>query len=719
MLGLGAFLYTIFISAAWIMTIYTLNFYYLSYQSRHNQKHEKLRHENIQLNQDNALPVVTIQLPLFNEKYVARRLIDAVCKLDYPKHKLQIQVIDDSDDETVELIKKRVDEYQRKGFDIVHLRRNQDRSGYKAGALKDGMKYAKGEFIAIFDADFVPPYWFLKKTLGHFVDPKVGLIQCRWGHINENYSTLTAAQAVSLDLHFLIEQKAKSLSHLFMNFNGTAGIWRSSCINDAGGWHTGTLVEDLDLSYRAQMKGWKSLFLEDVVVDAELPVQMNAAKRQQFRWAKGSIQVALKLLLDLISERKLPVDTKVQAFIQLTRHVVHPLFLIQFIVFPILLALDFKLYTVSWAPVTGLLIYVLMGPATYLYIIRKIWGDKWKDKAKQYLFLIFFATGISVNNTVAVFDALLRHNSEFLRTPKFGILKKGDDWKDKEYVLPFTKTTLLEAFFGLYGCIAIFISIFSRNPVFVPIIAIQTVGFIYIAYFSMLHSSYNTRSKTVQPDLSRIRMIAGQRDRDKDVELLEVETNSLNTIGDVNVTTESRCNKKGGKNSMTSNSKIVLVVLLGFLAFGAAVAYAGYQITIYPIDKALGYLSRSQSAQTPEMMTGYIKMIKALLPMKGNAVWSFPNPRTDFGLIQDDLNAILSRTQSLSSIERNSAAYNTGLEDLHGTLKIIESNLEEASPYLYVSFTNVLLSCVWITIILLMFFLIMKKRTKYTEYNSA
>ncbi len=279
MLGLGAFLYTIFISAAWIMTIYTLNFYYLSYQSRHNQKHEKLRYENIQLNQDNALPVVTIQLPLFNEKYVARRLIDAVCKLDYPKHKLQIQVIDDSDDETVELIKKRVDEYQRKGFDIVHLRRNQNRSGYKAGALKDGMKYAKGEFIAIFDADFVPPYWFLKKTLGHFVDPKVGLIQCRWGHINENYSTLTAAQAVSLDFHFLIEQKAKSLSHLFMNFNGTAGIWRSSCINDAGGWHTGTLVEDLDLSYRAQMKGWKSLFLEDVVVDAELPVQMNAAKR--------------------------------------------------------------------------------------------------------------------------------------------------------------------------------------------------------------------------------------------------------------------------------------------------------------------------------------------------------------------------------------------------------------------------------------------------------
>ena len=233
---------------------------------------------------------------------------------------MEIQVLDDSDDDTIELIKSIVNDYKLGGFDIIYLHRTV-RSGYKAGALKAGMKSAKGEFIAIFDADFIPPPWILKKTIGNFTDPKVGLIQCRWGHINENYSSLTEAQAVSLDLHFLIEQKAKSLTHLFMNFNGTAGIWRTSCINDAGGWHTSTLVEDLDLSYRAQMKGWKGFFLEDIVVEAELPVQMNAAKRQQFRWAKGSMQVALKLLIDVAVQKKIPIDTKIQAFIQLTRHI--------------------------------------------------------------------------------------------------------------------------------------------------------------------------------------------------------------------------------------------------------------------------------------------------------------------------------------------------------------------------------------------------------------
>jgi cellulose synthase/poly-beta-1,6-N-acetylglucosamine synthase-like glycosyltransferase len=198
------------------------------------------------------------------------------------------------------------------------------------------------------------------------------------------------------------------------------------------------------------MKGWKCLFLDDVVVEAELPVQMNAAKRQQFRWAKGSMQLALKLLLDIVLQKKLPVDTKIQAFIQLTRHLVHPLFLIQFLIFPMLFTLDYKLYDIGWAPIAGILIYILTGPVTYLYMIRKIWRKNWKSKALQYLFLIFFATGISVNNTVAVFDALLSGKSEFLRTPKFGVVKRGQDWKNKSYALPFTKTTLLEVFFGLY-----------------------------------------------------------------------------------------------------------------------------------------------------------------------------------------------------------------------------------------------------------------------------
>src|ERR687888_794868 len=406
MFGIGAFLYVMFISIAWITTSYSLNFYYLSYQSLHNLTHErqKNRYRKAESSNDicssSSLPTITIQLPLYNEKYVGLRVINAVCQIDYPKEKLEIQILDDSDDETSDLVKSIVNEYKLRGFDIIYLHRT-IRSGYKAGALKAGMNSAKGEFIAIFDADFIPPPGFLKKTIVNFIDPKVGLVQCRWGHVNEKYSTLTEAQAVSLDLHFLIEQKAKSMTHLFMNFNGTAGVWRSSCIQDAGGWHTSTLVEDLDLSYRAQLRGWKCLFLEDVVVAAELPVQMNAAKRQQFRWAKGSIQLALKLLPNVILQKKIPLDTKIQAFIQLTRHFIHPLFLTQFLIFPILLTLGYELYGAGLAPVVGILIYILTGPFSYLYMIRKIWRRKWKSKARQYLFLIFFSAGISVNNTVA------------------------------------------------------------------------------------------------------------------------------------------------------------------------------------------------------------------------------------------------------------------------------------------------------------------------------
>src|SRR5919109_4703954 len=417
MYGLGAFIYIIFLAIGWILMVYTLNFYYLAYYSRNNVRHERKRRQKVALPIN--LPVVTIQLPLYNEKYVAKRLIDAVCRIDYPKDKFQIQVLDDSDDDTAGLIKSIVEEYRFKGFDIVQVHRK-DRTGYKAGALKEGIKNAKGEFVAIFDADFLPPVWFLKSAIGHFyAHPKLGLVQCKWGHVNENYSTLTEAQAVSLDLHFLIEQKAKSLTNLYMNFNGTAGIWRTSCINDAGGWHTTTLVEDLDLSYRAQIKGWKCLFLEGVEVDAELPVQMNAAKRQQFRWAKGSIQLALKLLPNVILQKKIPIDTKIQAFIQLTRHLVYPLFLVQFLIFPMLLAIDYKLYSVGWAPIIAIMIYILLGPATYVYMIRKIWGDRWREKIRQYIFMIFFATGMSVNNSVAVIDALFKGKNEFLRTPKF------------------------------------------------------------------------------------------------------------------------------------------------------------------------------------------------------------------------------------------------------------------------------------------------------------
>src|SRR5207245_1201817 len=344
------FLWNLFITIAIVITLYTCNFYYLVILSR-----QKKKSKSVELNET---PTVTIQLPIYNEKYVAARLVNAVCALDYPKEKLCIQVLDDSNDETNDILKNLVEDYQKKGFDIIHVRRG-NRKGYKAGALRYAMKFAKGDFIAIFDADFIPPTWFLKKALSYFCKHEIGLVQCRWGHVNEKYSALTKAQALSLDLHFLIEQKAKSNTNLFINFNGTAGVWKRQCIEDSGGWHTSTLVEDLDLSYRAQMKGWKCVFIQDIVVDAELPVQMNAAKRQQFRWAKGSIQCAIKLLGD-VAIKRIPIEAKVQAFVQLTRHIVHPLMLIQFLILPILLAAKINLYVVSVLPFLTIVAYIAL-----------------------------------------------------------------------------------------------------------------------------------------------------------------------------------------------------------------------------------------------------------------------------------------------------------------------------------------------------------------------
>ncbi|MGH1522021.1 MAG: cellulose synthase family protein, partial [Nitrosopumilus sp.] len=428
------FVFDLFIISAVLITAYTCNFYYLALLSR--------KRKNNSPTVDLGTPSVTIQLPIYNEKYVAKRLVDAVCNLDYPKDKMTIMVLDDSDDDTVELLENTVNDYKKKGFEIKHVRRG-TRKGYKAGALKYAMQTTRTELVAIFDADFIPPTWFLKRAIPHFSKSNIGLVQCRWGHVNENYSAITRAQALSLDFHFLIEQKAKSNSHLFMNFNGTAGIWKCDCIEDAGGWHTATLVEDLDLSYRAQMKGWKCVFLPDIVVDAELPVQMNAAKRQQFRWAKGSIQCAIKLLSDIALKRKVAVEAKFQAFIQLTRHIVYPLMLIQFLALPILLSSQVNLYVVSFLPAITIATYLAMGPGAYIMIIQSMYGKSWKSKVKILPALLIYNAGMSVNNTVAVFDAVLGKKNEFLRTPKYGIVTKDDDWRNKAYNLPFTQTTLL------------------------------------------------------------------------------------------------------------------------------------------------------------------------------------------------------------------------------------------------------------------------------------
>ncbi|MEE8255509.1 MAG: cellulose synthase family protein [Nitrosopumilaceae archaeon] len=654
-----SFIFDLFIIAAILITAYTCNFYYLAFLSGR-------RKERLDIVQIDA-PTITIQLPIYNEKYVAARLVDAVCAMDYPKEKMQIMILDDSDDETVELLENLVNKHQKNGYDIVHVRRG-TRKGYKAGALKHAMKFTNTEFVAIFDADFIPPKWYLKKAIPYFAKPNIGLIQCRWGHLNENYSALTQAQALSLDFHFLIEQRAKSNSHLFMNFNGTAGIWRKECIDDAGGWHTATLVEDLDLSYRAQMKGWKCLFVPNIVVDAELPVQMNGAKRQQFRWAKGSIQCAVKLLFDILVKRKIAIEAKLQVFVQLTRHIVFPLMLIQFLTLPILLASDVNLYIVSVLPALTIAAYLAMGPGAYLLVIHRMYKKNWKYKAKALPYLLIYSIGMSVNNTIAVFDAVLGKKNEFLRTPKYGIIKKTDDWRDKAYNLPFTKTTLLEIFFGIYGIMGIFIAIFSNNPIFVPIIALHVIGFFYISFQSISHSRFK---------------------RDK-----------------------LRINHVQTKEEKMANIfyKVAMGGILGLIIFAAYMAYTGYENDVYPIDLSRGLLDRIMVSSNPETIVADLKAIQVYLPEEGNPVWIFRTDSSDWGRIQADLDNMIVNVQLLASLPRDSSVFNTGMIDVSDRALVLQESLEDLTPYVYVDFMNIVLTTVWIAGILVIFAVLNKKK---------
>ncbi|HET6517838.1 MAG TPA: cellulose synthase family protein [Nitrosopumilaceae archaeon] len=661
-------IFDLFIIAAILITAYTCNFYYLAYLStRRNEKHKVIPMD---------APSVTIQLPIYNEKYVAARLVNAVCALDYPKDKMRIMVLDDSDDDTVELLEDLVNDYKSRGFLIEHIRRG-TRRGYKAGALHYAMKTTDTEFVAIFDADFIPPNWFLKRAVPFFSKPKIGLIQCRWGHVNENYSAITQAQALSLDFHFLIEQKAKSNSHLFMNFNGTAGIWRRECIEDAGGWHTATLVEDLDLSYRAQMKGWKCLFLPDIVVDAELPVQMNAAKRQQFRWAKGSIQCAIKLLGDIAIKKKIAIEAKIQAFVQLTRHVVYPLMLIQFLALPILLASDINLYILSFIPALTIAAYMAMGPGAYLLVIHKVYDKSWRSKAKVLPSLLVYTAGMSVNNTVAVFDAVFGKKNEFLRTPKYGVLKNSNDWKNNVYNLPFSKTTLLEIFFGIYGLLGILVSIFSNNPIFAPIIGIQTVGFFYISYLSLSHSRFKRNKSSISHVITKEEKMANYF------------------------------------------YKLAMIGIVAIIGFGAYMAFAGYLNDVYPLDLSRGHLEGIGASSDPETIMNHLKAIKGFLPEEGNPVWIFPTETTNFARMQADLDEAIALTEVIATVPKDSSAFHTGLLDIKESANILNENIEDATPYMYASVSNIIFSSVWIVGILAIFAVLKRKKDQLKTYDAS
>ncbi len=669
------FVFDLFIFSAIIISAYTCNFYYLTYLS--------IKRKEIPSTVNVGTPSVTIQLPIYNERYVAKRLVDAVCAMDYPKEKMRIMVLDDSDDETIELLSNVVTSYKKQGFQIEHIRRG-TRKGYKAGALKHAMQTTDTEFVAIFDADFIPPNWFLKRAIPHFSKPNIGLIQCRWGHVNENYSAITQAQALSLDFHFLIEQKAKSNSNLFMNFNGTAGIWKCACIEDAGGWHTATLVEDLDLSYRAQMKGWKCVFLPDIIVDAELPVQMNAAKRQQFRWAKGSIQCAIKLLLDIAIKRKVSVEAKIQAFVQLTRHIVYPLMLIQFLALPVLLASNMNLYLVSFIPALTIAAYLAMGPGAYIVIIQSMYHKSWKSKVKILPALLVYNAGMSVNNTVAVFDAVFGKKNEFLRTPKYGIVNKEDNWRDKAYNLPFTKTTLLEIFFGIYGLMGILISIFSNNPVFAPIIGLQTVGFFYISYMSLSHTRFKRIKSRNIPVLTK-------------KEKMEKRTYQLSMIG------------------------VVAIII-----FGGFMAITGYHADVYPLDRIRGNLDGILGSADPVAIKTHLIAIKQdlaivmeKLPESKNPVWVFPTESTSFLRLERDVDNMLINVETISGVSEDSAAFQTGMTNIGERSLALRQNIMDATPYMFVSVSNIVFSTMWIAAILGIFAVLKRKKDQLTAFDET
>lgn len=401
-------------------------------------------------------PKVTVQLPMYNEMYVADRIIDTVAAFDYPRDKFQIQVLDDSTDETQEIIAKKVKEWQDKGLDISHIHRV-NRKGYKAGALDDAMDQVKGEFIAIFDADFVPNPDFLKKTIPHFKHDKIGVVQTRWGHLNKEYSTLTRLQAFGLDAHFIIEQCGRNSNEHFINFNGTAGVWRKTCIEDAGGWEHDTITEDLDLSYRAQIKGWKFAYLVDVVSPAELPITMSALKNQQHRWMKGGAEVFLKMWRRLLFAKGVRLSDKFHGMAHLFNSSIF-LFIMTLSISSLFMsniASSFpdlreylKFYYFFYTSTFILMLY-------YWIAYRDKTGNTLKDLVKfvpQFFLFLTISSALALSNAVAVIEGWLGIKSSFVRTPKFNVNKKSEFSGNKYDKKQLSIVNILEiAFFLIFS----------------------------------------------------------------------------------------------------------------------------------------------------------------------------------------------------------------------------------------------------------------------------
>ena len=476
-----AFILIPYLSILTILAIYGIHRYHLVYLYLKHK--DKIAQPKGKLEQK---PRVTIQLPIYNEMYVVERLVEAACSVRYPRQLLEIQVLDDSTDGTVEIAAACVAKHRELGFNIHHIHRT-NRRGFKAGALEHGLKTATGELIAIFDADFIPAANFLEDVVDYFSDSQVGMVQARWGHINREYSFLTQVESVILDGHFVIEHGGRHFSGRFFNFNGTAGIWRRATIEDAGGWQHDTLTEDTDLSYRAQMAGWKFLYLPHIVCPAELPVEMNSFKSQQARWAKGLIQTAIKLLPRILRS-PLPWKIKVEAFFHLTANISYPLMIVlSFLLLPAMIVrfnqgwfqmlyIDLPLWLASTASVSTF----------YLISQRELYQD-WRMRLKYLPFLMSVGIGLSVSNSKAVMEALLGIKSSFKRTPKYRIETKKDRWVTKKYLRRTGVMPLFELSLGAYFAVVVLYAFVNQNYPTIPFLMLFVIGFTYMGLMSILH----------------------------------------------------------------------------------------------------------------------------------------------------------------------------------------------------------------------------------------
>ncbi len=476
----------IYLLACFLLMVYGLNCHVMVHLFKRRLKDRTVDDKKILENfyakeNGNDLPSVTTQIPIYNELNVAERIIDAVAAFDYPKDRHEIQVLDDSTDETCGIVQRKVQFLKEKGVHIERITRS-DRKGFKAGALRFGMEQAKGELMAIFDADFVPPRDFLQKAVPYFVlDENLGLVQARWGHLNENKSFITKLQSIGINGHFMVEQSARNWHGLLMNFNGTAGILKKEAIQEAGNWQDDTLTEDMDLSYRMQLAGWKCRYLLDLVAPAEVPENINAFKSQQFRWAKGSIQTAIKLLPS-VWRSDFSFFCKLQAALHMTHYLIHPLMAYLAIMAPVLLITTrFEFPVGAFAAFITALIIASSGPSRLYLVAERYAAKSWHKKMLFLPALISFGCGLAISNTRAVMEAIFGKKSEFVRTPKQGTTIK------KHYRPSINVFFVLEILIGVWCLSGIIAYAGAGQHILRPFLFLYAIGFIYVGFLSLLH----------------------------------------------------------------------------------------------------------------------------------------------------------------------------------------------------------------------------------------